>query len=105
MIHHERARLSKNLMPNIVGCANSEPRISGRRMNVNLFESRGVEDLPVSYTIKRDSTREAHRFQSGSLCKLFQHAQIDFLKPCLQRRRQILVPLLERLLGIAFGTQ
>src|SRR6185437_2220595 len=105
MIHHERTRLSQNLMPHIIRSPDGQPPIACRWLNVNLLKSRRIENFPIRHTIEGHSTRETHRLQSCALAKLFQHAEIDFLKPQLQSRREVAVPLFEWFFGIALGAK
>src|SRR5713101_1226572 len=94
VIHHKRARLAELLMPDVERGADCQSRVSRRRMNVNVFERCGVKDFSVRHAIESDAACETHGFEPGSLAEFFQHAEINFFKPRLQRACEIAVPFL-----------
>src|SRR5258708_3078596 len=101
MIQHKRARLAKFLMQDVVRGPHREARVPRRRMNVNLLEWCYVKNLPIRHAIESHPTCQAHRLESRSLSKLFQHTEIDFFEARLQRTSEISVPFRERFLRSA----
>src|SRR6266700_7790287 len=85
VIHHKRARLAEFLMPDVVRGADRQSCVSRCRMDVNLFERCGVKDLSVRDAIESHAACETHGSEPGSLTEFFQHAEIDFFEPRLQR--------------------
>jgi len=74
-------------------------------MNVDLLERCRVKDFPVRHAIESHATCQANGLEPRSLGKLFQHAEINFFEPRLQRRSEIAVPLLQRFFGSANRSQ
>src|SRR5882762_2649146 len=72
-------------MPNVIRGADCQAPVSRRRMDINLLEWRRVKYFSVRDAIKSDTTGETNGLERGSLGKLFQHAEINFFEPRLQR--------------------
>src|SRR6202040_546487 len=63
VIHHEAARLAEFLMPYEVGGANCQTSVSRCRMNVNLFERRGIKDFSVRHAIESHAACQTNGLQ------------------------------------------
>src|SRR5260370_35934 len=61
VIHHEGARLTEFLMPDVVRGADRQATVYRRRMNVDLLERRRVKNFPVRDAIESYATGKAHR--------------------------------------------
>src|SRR5206468_4335698 len=61
MIHHKRARLAQNLVPDDERRTDGEPAVSRCWLNVNLLEWRGLKNLPVGHAVERHAAGQAHR--------------------------------------------
>src|SRR5438309_2181958 len=70
-------------------------------MYVHLFERRGIKDFSIRDAIESHATGKTNGLEPCSLRKFFQHAEINFFEPRLQRTSQIAVPLLQRFFGSA----
>src|SRR5262249_6376604 len=101
---YEGSWLSKELMPNIESRARRKACVAGRRMDVDLFEWRLLENVSVCHAIESNAARQADLLQPGAGRKLTKHAQIDFFQPSLECCCEISVLLLDRLVGSAGST-
>src|SRR6202521_3731150 len=101
VIHHKRPRLPKNLVPDVKRSADGEPRIACGGLDVNFLEWRRLENFSVVHSIDRHSACQTHCLPPRAFGKFLQHAEIDFLKPRLQRCGKVAVPLLHGLFRLA----
>src|SRR5256884_538322 len=70
-------------------------------MHVHLFERRRVKDFSIRDAIESPAACQTNGLEPCSLRKFFQHAEINFFEPRLQRTSQIAVPLLQSFFGSA----
>src|SRR5271156_6329120 len=92
-------------MPDVVCRADRESGVARGGLHENLLERRRTENFSVGDAVECHSTRQADSFQAGSLSQFAQHAEIAFFEPQLKRRSEILVALLEGLIGRARGSE
>src|SRR5258708_2862425 len=105
MVHHKGARLAELLMPHVICGAHREARVPRRRMNVDLLERSRIKNFPARHAIESHTPGETNGLESRSLGKLFQHAEINFFEPRLQRTSEIAVPVLQRFFWSAHRSQ
>ena len=74
-------------------------------MNVDLLEWSRIKNFSISDAIKSHAAGKTNGFESCSLARLFQHAQINLFEPRLQRTSKVAVPVLQRFFGGAHRTQ
>src|ERR1700686_2153276 len=105
VIHHERARLSENLIPHVERRPHGEAAITGSGMNVDLLKPGGVKNFSVGDAIESHAAGETHRLHACSFGELAQHPEINFFEARLQRGSEITVALLERLIRTAYRSE
>src|ERR1700730_14607519 len=74
-------------------------------MNIDLFKTVRVKDFSVGDAIESHATGEADGLKACGFAELAQHSQINFFEAGLQRRSEITVALLERLIGTAHRSE
>ena len=92
MIHSERR-------------ADGKSGITGGRLDVNALERRVIEYFSVGDAIEGDAAGEAQRFFAGFFGESGPVSGEDFFERGLHAGREIVVALLERLVGLARGAE
>ncbi len=91
VLHHEPARMAELLVPDVVGGADGDARVAGRRLDEHLLERRLRPDPPVRDRVQRDAAREADPRDSRALPQSPDEVEVDLLEHRLERRGDVLV--------------
>src|SRR5882757_299364 len=97
VFHDERPRFPEDLMPHVKRRANRQSCISRRRVHVDILKRRLAQYLSIRHAIERHAARQAYGLHLRLSRQMAQHPQIHFFESCLQRARQIFMPLPDRL--------
>src|SRR5437773_12519197 len=82
-----------------------QPCVACGRLNINPFEGGHVEDLAVGDAVEGHSARKTQRFLARTRMQGVQQVEQHLLKPRLERRGDILMPLLDGGAGLSRCTQ
>ena len=88
-------------MPNVKSPADSEPGVAGRGLDVNFFERSLRKNFSVGDAVVSHPAGQAKLFYAVSFVKPVEHRMHGFFEPRLQRRGDIPMAPLDRLIGLA----
>src|SRR5437773_6125943 len=105
MVHHERPWEAEDLMVDVKRGAYRQPCVACGRLNIHPFKGGCMEDLAVGDTVEGHSARKTQGFLARTRVQGVQQVEQHLLKPRLERRGDILMPLLDGGAGLPCRTQ
>ena len=105
VVHHEFARAAEDLVIHGERSADGKTSVARGRLNINALERRVIEYFSVGDAIKSHAAREAERFFAGFFGEGAPVRGENFFERGLHAGREIVVALLERLVGEARGAE